>query len=192
MIRIHKQVKNKCLKNPSLSILKHKGGFIMPKMKYMIYAVLVMLLLAGCANTSTNKDAANEQSVQPVRYVKEEGQTTTEDNRDLNNTPPSYDSYSKEESEAFQELISSHVELDDVQVVTSADRVVVAVQMKRGATDKDFEEISNHIKNILQTDKELFIYNNVAKWEQVKDFHAQDEANQMGKETERLFQSIFD
>ncbi|GIO21801.1 YhcN/YlaJ family sporulation lipoprotein [Oceanobacillus sp. J11TS1] len=164
------------------------------KIKCTISAVVAMLLLAGCTNTTTENGASNEQPVQPIHYEESrtEEQTTPENRVENQNKPPSLESYNKEESAELQKLLREHVEVEDVQVVTSEGRIVVAVQMKKGTNNRDFEEVSDEIKKILQTDKELFIYNNVAKWEQVKDFNARNEANQIGEDTERLFQNLFE
>ncbi|WP_194165487.1 YhcN/YlaJ family sporulation lipoprotein [Oceanobacillus sp. CFH 90083] len=162
------------------------------KIQYLFYAILVTLFLTGCANTSTEDDVSNEQPVQPIHYEDNRNQPVSEEDPEEHVEPPSLASFDREESAAFQELIREHAEVEDAQVVTEADRVVVAVQMKIGTDQRDFEEISEDIEQILNTEKKLYIYNNKAKWERVKDFYARDEADQMDKEMERLFQNLFE
>ncbi|MCT1903356.1 YhcN/YlaJ family sporulation lipoprotein [Oceanobacillus sojae] len=164
----------------------------MLKIQYMIYAISILLVLTGCTDTSTERSASNEQPVQPIHYEENKEQMPSENNAGRQNGPPSLDSYDKDESAAFQEMLRENIEVEDVQVVTTADRVVVAVQMKKGTDHRDFEEVSDDIEHILNTDKKLFIYNNVAKWERVKDFNARNEANQMGEDVEHLFQNLFE
>ncbi|GGP13677.1 YhcN/YlaJ family sporulation lipoprotein [Oceanobacillus neutriphilus] len=164
----------------------------MLKIQYMIYVIFILLLLTGCTATSTERNASNEQPVQPIHYEENKEQVPSENNAERQNEPPSLDSYDKDESSAFQEMLRENLEVEDVQVVTTEDRIVVAVQMKKGTDNRDFEEVSDDIEHILNTDKNLFIYNNVAKWERVKDFNARNEANQMGEDMERLFQNLFD
>ncbi|MFD1413994.1 YhcN/YlaJ family sporulation lipoprotein [Oceanobacillus jeddahense] len=164
------------------------------KIQHIFYMVSIMLVMMGCANTSTEKDASNEQSVQPIHYEENRNQQSLENSNDAEIQPPapSFETFDREESAAFQERVRENVEVEDAQVVTAADRVVVAVQMKKGTDNRDFEEISKDIEQILDTDKQLFIYNNTAKWERVKDFNAREEANQMGEDMERLFQELFE
>ncbi|MEK4301182.1 YhcN/YlaJ family sporulation lipoprotein [Oceanobacillus sp. FSL W8-0428] len=164
----------------------------MLKIQYMIYAISILLLLTGCTGTSTERNASKEQPVQPIHYEENKGQVPSENNVERQNEPPSLESFDKEESAAFQELLQENVDVEDVQVVTTEDRVVVAIQMKKGTDNRDFEEVSDDIEHILHTDKKLFIYNNVAKWERVKDFNARNEGNQMGEDMERLFQNLFE
>lgn len=165
----------------------------MQKIKYTIYAVSILLFLAGCSDPSAERNAtSNEQPVQPIHYEENRTQTPSENNTEKQNEPPSLESFDQEEAAAFQKLLRENIEGEDVQVVTAEDRVVVAVQMKKGTDKRDFEEVSDSIKQILNTDKMLFIYNNVAKWERVKDFNARNEANQMGEDMERLFQNLFE
>lgn len=168
------------------------------KMQYMFYAVFITIVLTGCANTTTERDAGKEeqsnkeQSVQPIHYEENRSQNTAENRTEKQTDAPSLETFDREESAAFQEMLSKNVDVEDVQVVTAADRVVVAVQMKKGTNPHDFEEISEEIEQILDTDKQLFIYNNVAKWERVKDFYARDEANEMGEDMERKFENLFE
>lgn len=164
----------------------------MLKIQYMNYAIFILLLLTGCTDTSMERDASNEQPVQPIHYEENKEQIPSENKAERQNEPPSLGTYDRDESAAFQALLRENVDVEDVQVVTAADRVVVAVQMKKGTDNRDFEEVSDEIEQILNTDKKLFIYNNVAKWERVKDFNARNEANQMGEDMEHLFQNLFE
>ncbi|WP_179134521.1 YhcN/YlaJ family sporulation lipoprotein [Oceanobacillus timonensis] len=166
----------------------------MLKIRYIFYTASIMLLMTGCADTTTEKDTGNEQSVQPIHYEENRNQTPAERGNDAGRRGgnPSLQSFDREEAAAFQERIRKHPEVEDVQVVTEANRIVVAAQMKKGTDRRDFEEISRDIEQMLDTDKQLFIYNNTAKWERVKDFNAREEANQMGEDTERLFQDLFE
>ncbi|GAA0327035.1 YhcN/YlaJ family sporulation lipoprotein [Oceanobacillus sp. FSL W7-1293] len=169
------------------------------KIQYMFYAVFIAILLTGCADTTTTErdagkdEQANEdQFVQPIHYEGTRNQKVSEKDAEKQTDAPSLDTFDRDESAAFQKMISENVDVEDVQVVTANDRIVVAVQMKKGTNQRDFEEISEEIEQILDTDKQLFIYNNVAKWERVKDFYARDEANQMGEDMERVFENLFE
>ncbi|CEI83879.1 hypothetical protein J18TS1_01720 [Oceanobacillus oncorhynchi subsp. incaldanensis] len=164
------------------------------KIQYIVYAVFTMIILTGCSDTdtATEKNAGNDQSVQPIHYEENRNRTTSENDAEKQTKAPSLENFDREESAAFQKLVSEHVDAEDVRIVTGRDRVVVAVQMKKGTDQRDFEEISEEIEQILDTDKQLFIYNDVAKWEQVKDFYARDEANQMGEDMERMFENLFE
>ncbi|MFD1065376.1 YhcN/YlaJ family sporulation lipoprotein [Oceanobacillus locisalsi] len=166
----------------------------MLKIQYMFYAISIILLMTGCANTTTEKHTDNEQSVQPIHYEENNTQTPVKRGHEIvrQNEAPSLESFDREEAAAFQEMIRKHPDVEDVQVVTEANRIVVAAQMKKGTDSSDFEEISQDIEQMVDTDKQLFIYNNTAKWERAKDFNAREEANQMGEDTERLFQNLFE
>lgn len=169
----------------------------MKKRIYLLYISVLVLLLTGCANDNSHPGAENNEQIQPVRYQQQNNrqENSSDDSRSRYKQArisPSMSSYNEAESKAFQNLIKEHMEIEDVQVVTTRDRVVVAIRLDTETNEAEQEEIRRDIEEILQTDKELVVYNNVPKWEQMKDFYQRKEADQTAEDIEHLFQKLFE